>query len=561
MKKIILIITLCFSLSNINAQSSQYSGVYQQSPNPGDVVTNTAITNYVSGSMLRIDTYHDLGSGGSYFVLTFIDDQFNPTAASIKYDGPNYEDLTINNVKFDVVNNCYIACGYAYYNGYQNGILINFDNYGNIVWKISGWDNNNLYGAKEYRRVEIIESPFGGTIYAACGWGTNQTSYNTYHGEIGFYDVNGNLLSMYIPSNLWGNNSKYMDLVYNPLNQHLVVVGQCYDMDILVGYVYQEYDFTQNPPSAINPLFFKNYDQTDVTSIAFDPTISPDGGYYLTGSSLYGYVYCWKVDANLTTTLFENSYTFSNITFPVVSDISFNTITNGIGITGYCTTSNGIEGFVFDIDQNGDFDNSNYKFSVWSGYNYPGLPSNVYNTCFKNITMRENNASPLPYSYILNGKPVNPDREFSYIAEYYPDPSMVLSNCTNIFEFGINSPYPYINLDNKNSFYEQALDLLPLFIQSQVQLDININCENPLFNNIFNERKISTLNSTFKNENGIIYLDENYKNSIWKVYSSDGKLVMSKGKNISILNTNELIPGLYFIQADSLKTIKISVIH
>jgi len=72
MKKIILIITLCFIFINYNTiAQTQFSGWYENNPNNGDIVVNTAITNFVSTKMLKIDTYFEPNTGIYYFELSF----------------------------------------------------------------------------------------------------------------------------------------------------------------------------------------------------------------------------------------------------------------------------------------------------------------------------------------------------------------------------------------------------------------------------------------------------------------------------------------------------------
>ncbi len=486
MKKLVFLLALMLVGFTMKAQQ-QYTGWYTQPPNPADIVVNTAITNFESGKMLKIDTYlSNSGSGVYYFELTFINDFFVPIVPSIRYDMPaGARIVMINDVKYDNYNDCYIACGYLDYNG-KGSLLIKFDNAGNIMWQISGWNYNLQSGANEYRRVEVCQTTTFGTRYAACGYGTSGISK---YGVVAFYDLSGGFLSMYRPdpsSTGDAQNTIYNDIVFNTLNNNLGLVGNFSDLNVRIGYLYELCDLTPFTPTAL-PITIKGGAYIEATSIEVDLN-NPPNNYYITGDILYNTLYVNQTDLNGADN--EFIFNFNNITDLKVED---NCITNNpvpmLSITGKCNSNFGLEGFVAEINVS-NFNVNN--FSIWSGNQPPNfLPFN--DAYFQHIVYRNNNAVTPNYSYILYGMPIIPS-PYPFIAEFYPNP--LYSNCHDSYLNGNGNNYN-LPLYNVSVLQLYDYDHFPNFNISYPNQSLNNGCNVPPFYSTVNhQRKLTSINNT-----------------------------------------------------------------
>ena len=83
----------------------------------------------------------------------------------------------------------------------------------------------------------------------------------------------------------------------------------------------------------------------------------------------------------------------------------------------------------------------------------------------------------------------------------------------------------------------------------------------------FNKAKMDNMKLLLQNiniENGVIKLDDNYKQALCYVYSIDGRLILTKQEGISSISTQYFKPGVYILQPINklnLKNYKFVIIH
>ncbi|MCX6232314.1 MAG: hypothetical protein NTZ33_12320 [Bacteroidetes bacterium] len=535
MKKILAIFAFIVLYLHINAQQYQYSGYYWQQSNSYDIVLNTAISNFVSNKLLKIDTYEDQYTGSNYFLLTFIDDYFIPVGTSIRYDYPSNARMTINDVKYDADNDCYIACGYNYNNG-QGALIICFDNNGIIVWQKSGWDYTNNRGANEYRRVEVCKLP-NSTVYAVCGYCWNGV-YKL--GISAFYDQTGNLLSMYkSQSILSGHYSEYTDIVFNQSNYQLGLTGIHYDQDVPVGVIIQKYDVTTLAPMK---TFVRSSYFNSIKAYAID--CDPSTGYYyiLGKDRINGELFICKTNF---IQIYEKLYPIGqyNLTDIEVTDNCINNSALKLAVTGQCINNNNTkEGFIAEIDINSQL-NIAY-FSKWSGYQQPyNLPFN--DAMFQHIVYRDNMGIYPNYSYILYGLPQNPLSPYSYIAEFYPDYNF--QPCSDyLYDTLYTVPQTFFTVNDTLNL-AMATDTFPNLNKSYLQLYLQDECEKPNFG-LPRGNNQSKFNITLNNSE--INFDKVFFNKSCIIYTILGQQIATKKRGESILNIPNIKSGIYLIKTD-----------
>jgi len=579
MKNLFVFLTLSILLITVQAQRN-YNGYYS-TPNAEDKLVNTALTNFVNDKMLIIDTYQNYSY---YLKLTFISDLLNPVNASIRYYSEN-EKISINDVKYDAVNDCYIACGWEegrYLNG-KHGIIMKFDNSGNVVWRTSAW--NNVDGANEYRRLEIANS-YNGFYYVSCGWGKDSVENSSYHGIVGFYDINGNLLNMFKPDNSLNKyfNSKYLDLVFKADSSKIdkiAIVGSIYTKDsnnIATGMIREEFSITNN---GVWPgeIFTRNDSLLETTSITIDDQFV---NYYVSGTLGKDNIYVAQIPTNnfgISIEKYFNNFGYTNLK---VNDICYNRFVNNksydessqLGIIGVCDSickGDSLvkyhykkQAFLFEVNTL-NLSRISDGWSVWSGFHNVNIPP-FYETYFDHITYRDNksqmNGSSINYSYILYG---GSDRKnISYIAEYYPYANI----CQELFKkyadsliylsdkhyvpdslFSRNN-LPHLLGENMENMLEYLCDPLPHYNDSVKSIKYESNTYNRECNYIYKDK--------------IFYLDLQLTNSVCNIYSIDGKLLFSKQKGISQISTDNFKPGIYILQPidnKQLKNIKFAILQ
>ena len=500
MKKTILILVICLIINGIKAQ--QYSGYYQQNGNPDNVV-NTAISNKENGTtLLKIDTYNSSSLGNNYLVFTFIDaNNLTPISNSMKYETtlPS-ESVSINDIKFDTQNSCYVACGYETQLGIKGSLLMLIDIAGNVTMKKCGSQfNNNNFGSYEYRRVEVIESNTNTDVkYIVCGYGYNNPQSTAYQGNIDFYDNSGNMINRYLFAPIgYQENSKYMDLVFNGSNKNIATIGTCYDQNNYpIGQFSELFDLSTGIVQSLSCNVDWSNPGLEISSIEFDLNYNNNDPYFIVGSTNKCNIYCRKTDPFLNT-IFPLSKTYSSpaisglitsnpyFTSLTVTDICYNKNTKGIGITGYCNTNTipnstpVFEGFVIDLDNALNYIDPNNSWTIFSGYQTPNLlPFN--DAGFQHIIYNSSSTflSSPNYTYILNGKPLNPDQNYSYISEYYPGPTT--NNCN-----ALNIPYdlPGVLFDQYHHIaslsYNKFNNIFDHFLFSPLTINLTSPCGSP----------------------------------------------------------------------------------
>lgn len=573
---------MCMTFICVNAQPKNYNGWYRN-PTQYGILKKTAITNFVNNKMLIIDTYDDPSMYRWYLVLTFIDDHFNITN-QIKYLSPRPV-VQINDVKYDIINDRYIACGFEdmdYINSTNNlshfGIIMKFDNAGNELWCSDAINpNDSRYGANIYNNVEIV--PTGNQYYVACGLHVDSNPIYNY-GVVGFYDqITGILQYMFTPNYTFNSNyySEYKDLVYNPINNMIALVGVYWNFpnSIPFSMLMEQIDVSTTPPTT-SPLILRhdiNYlSSIYTTSITID--IDPiEPSYYIAGEINSTDIYIAKVNASNFNVTNEMQYN-NNYYLPgslKVNDICYNPHTNPknvdisqIGIVGQIYTANQpyqSKGFLLEVDTNNLSVIPN-GFSAWSDIS--STPN--FDAYFEHIIYRDNNYAGINYSYIMYGQvPSIPN--VSYLAEFYPQTNPNSNVCQEVF-MGYQSSN--INLSEFISDphfidpFENNLDLLNN--ESITYLHDSI-CEYPYYESASPYNKKSIANITQYNliiKNGIIYLDDNYKQVVCNVISLDGKLIYSKQKDVQTISIQGLKPGMYILHPlnnINLKSLKFIVVH
>ena len=83
----------------------------------------------------------------------------------------------------------------------------------------------------------------------------------------------------------------------------------------------------------------------------------------------------------------------------------------------------------------------------------------------------------------------------------------------------------------------------------------------------FAQGQCSVLTTNQKNnliyENGLLRLDDTYKQAICNVYTIEGKLIFTKQIGVSTIPTQQLSTGIYFLQPinTDLKAFKFAITH
>lgn len=555
MKKIFFTFFICILYISINAQ--QYSGYYQNSnTNNTDTIVKTAITNFFSTKMLKIDTYKYTSSGYNYFVLTFLDDYLT-TSSSVKYDLPSQSRFgMINDVKYDSTNNCYLACGWCMIDNEKSAILICFDISGSINWQLNAWDKALQKGATEYNRVKICKpTASGGMTYAACGYRNNR-GYD--QGVTGLYDINGVIETMYSSNIQSVLQTRYTDLDYDFNYKILTVVGNFLDDNTNAGYVYQSYNLC-GPPYLTSPAAIRAGNGAEVYGIKYNPN---DGYFYIVGTTnSNSRLFISKLSS---TTLTEYYYTSNDISSFYVTDNCYNYNYNRLGITGSCIY-NGTrkEGFSLDFDLGSGNNGPTYlDFKLWSGYNAPNqLPFN--DTYFQHIVYRENNAINPNYSYIMYGLP-NINSKYSYIAEYYPDNTY--SDCSDI-SLSLSIPHNLLFSDEIDTIILDTISSTIHLIDDGYSQNLIEECSSVVysFNKAANKQNKSkqTIEASIRIENNIITFTDEYINAFCNIYNVNGQLIGKKEKGVNYFNTANLPIGIYLLRPinTNLKSIKFKINH
>ncbi len=198
-------------------------------------------------------------------------------------------------------------------------------------------------------------------------------------------------------------------------------------------------------------------------------------------------------------------------------------------------------------------------FSIWSGYQNPLFPNtniNYFDTKFDNIIYRDNNYSGLNYSYIMDGQyltTANNNSELSFISEFYPQTSPNSHICQENFL----DTYEDINVFNEDRIEPSTMEgfenLLSYLENESITVSYDSICESPHYydaNQSYNKKVIAKFNQqNLIINNGIIILDDNYKQAVCKVYSMEGKLILTKQIGMSSISTQNLKPGMYILQA------------
>ena len=566
-----------------------YNGWYLNPNNPNDIVTCTAITNFVPNNhMLIIDTYKENNTGRYYFKLTFIDDFFQPIIVSPPYTSVRYNNIfdfiEISDVKYDAATNHYVACGRIIDNYVSKGIIICFDANGIILWSNIAYSNSNIY-VTEYKRVEIA-----GNLYAACGAGY----FPHPHAAVGFYDNAGTCQDIYYTINI--DNDEFTSLVYNPNpvpgslsypNSELLVVGKYNDpFSNNTGIIRCSFEisgtsilsFTNPKRAFVNPPF-TNF---EVNSVALNTT-SYDK-YYVTGSLCNNNCGIYIVELNYLLNINTGNSIQINSPFGgdiIAKDICYNSNSNPmlpgfpqLGVCGLATNNVGREGFLLEVNAINLIQPIPLGISRWSGYQNPSYPSTPFSPLddewFDHIIYRDNmtpgiGGNPINYSYIFHG---GYDLVYnrSCIAEYYPIAGH-MNTCQEMFY-----DYNPFGFHPNNDF---ATSLGPIIFNTNLSLNIVYEdnrlayvCDpNPFYQSPgpHREKEAKILNNqiNFNYENGEIKLKDAYIKSPCNVFSVDGKLVLSKKEGIETISTENLKPGIYLIQPlnPDLKSIKINVIN
>ncbi len=591
--KIILIISLIICGINLYSQNKNFNGYYTN-PQINDRLINTAITDFVSGKMLIIDTYEDNITNKYYLLFRFVDNSLNQILPFqvIRYDETQVKHISINDVKYDATNNCYIACGWedildsnkrAIYK--TAGIIMKIDILGNIVWRNDQWDNINcFYAANEFRRVEIFNNETG-NFYAACGWGYELNSNTRFHGNVTFFNTFGD--SFYASNHdvtHTNNNSKYMDLLCNTNNNKIAIVGTYYDIsNVPIGILEEEIEyigFSINISLPINIRTVEREYEWEATSICKDNS----GNYFIAGrykNNIEENLYTAKIDANSRSFIIENYYPIPNNHDKLeVNDMCYNPYFNPkntnignlgqLGIVGVChpypypgKTILSDQGFLCEINE--DLTLIPNGFSTWSGYNSNIQPAIFKKSYFNHIVYRNNNYNNMNYSYIMYGK--SEKANVSYIAEYYH--LLYFDNCFEKFEdYSTHSisPILLVNQYEEPELFENFREDLIKALQFD---SMGIICDQVYYEDppILNKNLIKIETNTildYSYEAGFLKLNDSYKQAICNVYTIEGKLVYTKQSGVLTIPTSTLKPGIYFLQPINetrLKPFKFNVIH
>ena len=587
MRKIILLSILCTLVLFTSAQN--YNGYYTN-PNTNDILYNTAISNVVPGypnKILIIDTYLDVSNMDNYLILNFVDDYFIPIPNTTKrIPCPNHR-MGINDVKYDPIEDCYVACGWTWLNSTtNNGLIMRISSTGNIDWTNTAWDDSQGLGANEYRRVAVINSPAGNS-YATCGWGTNPY-YSTTNGVISFYDKTTGALTynnlsggynMYTPISITNAefNTFYTDLVYDPITYTLNMVGKFDDilwppLNTNVGYLREQFDLSTGNIIPQQIIFTKT-----PTAIKGYLSITVDNNYDVKARAVYiagtfnnsTSIYVAKInETNFYNILQERSFQSNPDFFFEVNDMCFNPHPNII-ISGSTSSQLGIVGKLkFDQNANNGYllqlntDNLSISFPGFLAWD---INNGYSESFFDHIVYRDNNYSAITYSYILYGEFTISPFNRSLIDEYYPS----LAYC---HEGDWNHPIIEVHGTYLSDSPTEPLDIENTKPNDWIYYDINVPlnyiCNPPNYLSTAPEMgdKSKLLNSqlNYSIEERNIRLNDFYKQAICNVYTIEGKLLFTKQSGVSTIPTQDLTPGIYFLQPvnnNTLKSFKFNIVH